>query len=161
MTRQNVIYSMFAVLVLAATYITATQAANALEYYYTLVYWHLATILPAFAVGTYLMLSRKGTPFHRVLGRFYMVSMLLTAVISLMMPAQIGPTVLGHFGLIHLFSLLAIQSVLEAWFAIRKGDIKRHAKAMMGLYLGGLILAGGFTFMPGRMLHGWLLSVIG
>lgn len=161
MTKQNVIYPMFAVLVLVATYITAMQAVGALEYYYTLVYWHLATILPAFAVGTYLMLSRKGTPLHRSLGRFYMVSMLLTAIITLMMPAQVGPTLFNHFGLIHLFSLLAIESVFEAWFAIRRGDVKRHAKSMIGLYIGGLIIAGGFTFMPGRMLHGWLFGIIG
>ena len=37
--------------------------------YHQLAYLHLATVLPAFALGTYLLLNRKGTPIHRRLGR--------------------------------------------------------------------------------------------
>lgn len=156
MTKQLAIYPILASLVLLATYLSVAQTSGLVDYYYTLAYWHLATVLPAFAVGTYLMLVRKGSSLHKQLGRFYMVAMLLTAMISLFMPAQLGPTILDHFGFIHLFSLLAFYSVLEAWLAISRGDVKRHAKAMIGLYVGGLIIAGSFAFMPGRLLHQWL-----
>ena len=72
--------------------------------YLPLAYAHLATIVPAFVIGAYMMFARKGSPRHRLLGKTYMLLMLATAVITLFMPALVGPTLLGHFGFIHLFS---------------------------------------------------------
>jgi len=40
--------------------------------YLQLAYLHLATIVPAFLIGTALLFMRKGTPRHRLLGRIYM-----------------------------------------------------------------------------------------
>ena len=37
--------------------------------YLPLAYAHLATVLLAFVIGTYLMFARKGNPLHRLLGR--------------------------------------------------------------------------------------------
>ena len=124
--------------------------------YMMLAYLHLATILPAFLIGTFLLLNRKGTPWHRLLGKAYMVLMLLTAVITLCMPASVGPQFLHHFGFIHLFSVMVIWTVPSAYMAARRGDIKTHRSNMLGMYVGGLLIAGGFAFMPGRLLHHWL-----
>ncbi len=126
--------------------------------YLPLAYAHLATVLPAFAIGTYMMIARKGDRFHRLLGKGYMLLMLTTAIITLFMPALVGPRLLNHFGFIHLFSVLAIWSVPSAYVAARKHDIKSHRSSMIGLYVGGLIIAGGFAFMPGRLLHRWLFA---
>ena len=87
-----------------------------------------------------------------------MLLMLLTAAVTLFMTAEVGPTLLGHFGFIHLFSLLVFYSVPAAYIAIRKGDIKKHRMNMLGLYFGGLVIAGAFTFVPGRLLHTWILA---
>lgn len=87
-----------------------------------------------------------------------MLLMLATALIALFMPAEIGPTILGHFGYIHLFCLLVAYSVPTAFFAARKGNIKKHKRSMIGLYVGAILIAGVFTFMPGRLLHTWLLT---
>jgi uncharacterized membrane protein len=84
--------------------------------------------------------------------------MLVTAVVTLFMSAEIGPTLLGHFGFIHLFSLLVFYSVPTAYLAIRSGNIKKHRDSMIGLYVGGILIAGGFTFVPGRLLHTWLIG---
>lgn len=121
--------------------------------YLQLVYAHLATIFPAFLIGTYLMLRHKGTPMHKVLGRIYMVLMFVTAIITLFIPAHGAPRVIGHLGWIHLFSFLTLFSVPQAYFAVRRGDIKTHRGAMIGLYVGGLLIAGSFAFMPGRMMN--------
>jgi uncharacterized membrane protein len=126
-----------------------------MQYYY-LAYSHLATIVPAFLIATYLLIRRKGTPNHKVLGKIYMVLMLVTATITLFMPAQVGPRVVGHFGFIHLFSLLVFWSVPMAFINARRGDVKGHRSSMIGLYVGGLLIAGSFAFMPGRLLHSWL-----
>jgi uncharacterized membrane protein len=121
--------------------------------YTALMYLHLATVLPAFALGTGMMLMTKGTPLHKALGKIYMVLMLSTGLITLAMPAKIGPTLLGHFGMLHGFSLLTLKAVPTAYLAARRGDIKKHRRNMIGLYVGGILLAGAFTLLPGRFLH--------
>ena len=124
--------------------------------YTQLAYLHLATVIPAFGIGTLQLLKRKGTPIHKRLGRIYMMLMLATALITFAMPAQVGPQFLHHFGFIHAFSLLALFSVPTAYVAARRGDLNAHRATMIGLYVGGILIAGAFAFAPGRMLHGWL-----
>jgi uncharacterized membrane protein len=126
--------------------------------YTQLAYLHLATVLPAFAIGAFQLLRRKGTPSHKLLGKIYMVLMLLTGLITLAMPAEVGPRFLGHFGFIHLFSFLTLYSVPSAYLAIRRGNIKVHRANMIGLYIGGILIAGSFALAPGRMLHAWLFG---
>lgn len=124
----------------------------------SLVVAHLAAILPALLIGTALMGMKKGTGPHRALGKIYLLLMLFTGVITLFIPAQVGPQWLGHFGYLHLLSLLTLYTVPTAWLAARRHQWRRHAAAMIGLYVGGLLVAGGFALMPGRLLHGWLLG---
>jgi uncharacterized membrane protein len=113
---------------------------------------HLSTIGPAFIIATYMMLIKKGTAQHKFLGRIYMVLMLFTAMVTLFMSAQVGPTLFDHFGFIHLLSVLVLYSVPSAYFAIKAGDVKKHKLNMIGLYIGGMVVAGGFTLVPGRFL---------
>lgn len=126
--------------------------------YLQLAYGHLATVLPAFLIGTFLLLRGKGTPAHRLLGKIYMTLMLLTAFITLFMPAVVGPTLFSHFGFIHLFSVLVIYCVPAAYFAARAHNIPKHQGNMIGVYVGGILVAGTFALMPGRLLHGWLFG---
>jgi uncharacterized membrane protein len=126
--------------------------------YIHLTYLHLLTVVPAFIIGTYLLLKRKGTPKHKALGKIYMVLMLITAIISLFMPAQLGSTFLNHFGYIHLLSLLTLYAVPAAYFYINKGNIRGHKRSMIILYCGGILVAGTFALMPGRLLNTWLFT---
>jgi len=126
--------------------------------YTQLAYLHLATVVPAFFLGALQLFRRKGTPGHRLIGKIYMLLMLATGVITLMMPAEVGPRFLNHFGFIHIFSLMALFGVPSAYIAARRGHIKAHRGAMLGLYLGGILIAGAFAFSPGRMLHEWLFG---
>ena len=59
---------------------------------------------------------------------------------------------------IHLLSLLTIWTVPAALIAAKSGQIKVHRQNMIGLYFGGLLLAGAFAFAPGRLLHDWLFG---
>jgi uncharacterized membrane protein len=126
--------------------------------YLQLAYLHLSSILPAFIIGTFLLLNRKGSPGHKLLGKIYMVLMLFTALVTLFMPAQIGPTIFGHFGLIHLFSILVLYAVPIAYFAARNGNVQKHKRNMLGVYVGGILVAGAFALAPGRLLHSWLFN---
>ena len=121
--------------------------------YDQLVYVHLGTVLPAFAIGTYLLLNRKGTPRHKALGRVYLPLMVVTGIATLFLPAEVGPRVLGHFGIIHAFSLLTLFSVPAAVICARRGDITAHRGYMIGVYVGGFLIAGSLAFLPGRRLH--------
>jgi uncharacterized membrane protein len=121
-------------------------------WYDTLSFVHLGTIAPAFLMATFMMVTKKGTEVHKLIGRIYMVLMLFTAMVTLLMSAQVGPRLFNHFGFIHLLSVLVLYCVPSAYWAIKNGNVKRHRLSMIGLYIGGLIVAGGFTLMPGRML---------
>jgi uncharacterized membrane protein len=126
--------------------------------YDILSYIHLSTIIPALIVGTYLIIQRKGTSIHMLLGKVYMLLMLFSATLTLFMSAQVGPTMLNHFGYIHLLSVFTIYCVPTAYIASRRGNIKRHRYYMIGLYFGGILVAGGFAMFPGRMLGDLLFS---
>jgi uncharacterized membrane protein len=126
--------------------------------YLQLAIFHLTTVLPAFLIGGYLLLGTKGTDIHKLLGKIYMVLMMVTAATTLFMEARVGPQFLGHFGWIHLLSLLVLTSVPRAWFAIRRGDQKTHMISMIMTYVGGILIAGSFALMPGRLLNDWLFG---
>lgn len=124
--------------------------------YLQLAYIHLATVLLAAVLGALLLFKKKGTASHRLVGKYYILLMLSTAVVALLMPAKVGPAFLGHFGFIHLFCFLVLYSVPAAYFAARNGGVAKHKYNMIGVYMGGILIAGAFTLMPGRLLHKWL-----
>jgi uncharacterized membrane protein len=124
----------------------------------SLSYIHLATVLLAFLIGTFILLSPKGTPRHRTLGKIFMVLMLSTAVLVLFIPARQPPMVFGYFGRNHLFVIPVAYFVPSAYFAAKRGDIRTHKANILGVYCGAIILAGIFAFAPGRLLHTWLFG---
>lgn len=104
----------------------------------------------ALALGAFILLARKGTPRHKLLGRIWGLAMLITAISSFWIN-QIR--LVGPFSPIHLLSVYAVYAVFEAVFAARRGDIKSHKKTMKALFVYGLILPGLLTFLPGRLLN--------
>ena len=123
-----------------------------------LTYLHLLTIVPCLFIGGYLLLWPKGTPVHRSLGITYMLLMLVTAFITLAMPAEISPFLFNHFGPIHGFSFMVLFSVPKAYIAVKNNNIRVHKINMIALYIGGILIAGLFTLAPGRMIHGWIFG---
>ncbi len=114
---------------------------------------HLATIVPAFLIGTWMIFaSRKGSPAHRALGYLYLALMTVTAIAALFIH-QTNPS--GPFGWswIHLFVPLTLFGVYGAIVTARTHDTKGHRSAMLGVYFGGMLIAGGLAFMPGRIMH--------
>ena len=59
------------------------------------------------------------------------------------------------FGLspIHLFVPLTLFGVASALYGARTHNIRAHRNAMIGTYIGGLLIAGSLAFMPGRIMH--------
>lgn len=126
--------------------------------YIQLTYWHLATVVPAFMMASFLLFTPKGTPRHKLLGKLVMLLILATSIITLFMPAHVGPSLYHHFGFIHILSVFVIYNIVSAYVAIKRGNIKLHKSNLVGVYLGGFFIAGSFALMPGRLLHTWLFG---
>jgi uncharacterized membrane protein len=110
----------------------------------------------ALIIGTYQLLSSKGSIGHRFLGYVWCALMGTVAVASLWIH---GINQFMGFSFIHLISLYVAVSLPMAVIAARQGKIKKHRGIMVGTYCGGLIVAGLLTFAPGRvlgkLLFGW------
>ena len=114
---------------------------------------HLATVLPAFVIGTYLIFfSTKGAPHHRALGYIYLTLMSVTAAAALFIH-QVNPNGFMGWSPIHLFVPLTFFGVVGAISGARTHNVKRHRGSMIGLYIGGILIAGALTFLPGRIMH--------
>ena len=109
---------------------------------------HIAAALTALLLGTVQLVGIKGTGLHRLIGWSWVVAMAAVAVSSLFI-RQINP---GSFSLIHLLSGWTLIALPMALFAIRRGRVARHASGMTWTFVGGLIVAGAFTFLPGRLM---------
>lgn len=109
---------------------------------------HVVAAMAALAIGTVLLIGVKGTRLHRTLGWTWVAAMGATAVSSLFIRA-INP---GAFSLIHLLSGWTIVALPMAVYAARRHRVAAHRRAMTGMFVGGLIVAGLLTFLPGRLM---------
>ena len=110
---------------------------------------HLAAAVICLALGAIQMLSPKGTLPHRLIGWIWVLLMMLLAGTSIFIKV-IFP---GHFSYIHLLTAWVLLITPLGVMAARRGNIAMHARSMTGLFYLGLITAGAFTFMPGRILY--------
>lgn len=119
-----------------------------------LVWVHLLTIATALALTPVLMLRRRGDRWHRRLGWTWAVAMFGTGVTSLFIRGIND----GGFSGIHLFSLLTIVSVPMLILTARAHKVQAHRSTVRWLIIGGLLIAGFFTFFPPRLLGFWLIG---
>jgi uncharacterized membrane protein len=110
---------------------------------------HLATVIAAFAIGTWMIVRPKGTPPHKALGRIFIVLTIATAVSTF----WIHSINRDGFSPLHLLAIYVLLGAPYAWWHARHGNIRRHRNAMISLYVGGIWIAGLFTLLPGRVLH--------
>jgi uncharacterized membrane protein len=109
---------------------------------------HLTAVMIALAIGVILLVGVKGTTMHRTLGWTWVVAMTTGAVSSLF----IRTINHGALSFLHLFSGWVIIMLPMAVAFARRHKVRVHARLMTGLFTGGLILAGAFAFIPGRLM---------
>lgn len=114
------------------------------------VQFHVATVVPAAILGVFIFLRPKGTAIHRLLGKIWVALMVATSVSTFFIHEL---KVFYGFSPIHLLSIFTIYGCLQSVYFARRGDIRRHKRIMQSVYLGGIVIAGGFTFLPGRIMH--------
>jgi uncharacterized membrane protein len=113
---------------------------------------HLASVIPAIPLGAYVLWRRKGDRLHRMLGRVWALLMLTAALSSFGLK---GLT--GGFSWIHILSIVIVVMIPRGIIQVMRQDIASHRRTMTLTYL-GLVGAGLFTFMPGRLLGFWLFG---
>lgn len=112
---------------------------------------HMCVAAGAFVLGLIMFSRRKGTWAHKMTGRVFALLMVLTALSAIFI-RQINN---GSFSWIHIFVPITFFALFETFFYIRKGDVKRHKRAVTGMFFGALLIPGFFSFMPGRTM--WML----
>lgn len=111
---------------------------------------HAVSAIIALVLGPFILFRKKGDARHRFLGRIW-VGVMALAVGSSWLISEMP--MLGRFSPIHIFSVMGTIALFQiVWYA-RNGHIQAHKSAARGLYFGGLIVAGTFTFMPGRIMN--------
>jgi uncharacterized membrane protein len=109
---------------------------------------HILAAVAALLIDAVILLRPKGRGLHKALGWSWVVAMGTTAVSSLFMTGLNG----NFYSLIHLLSGWTIIALPMAIFAIRNRKVETHRRAMTGMFLGGLLIAGALTFIPGRFM---------
>ena len=109
---------------------------------------HLVFAVMAFAIGLIQLLGPKGTLPHRILGWTWVV-MMMTVAISSFFIHVINPS---GFSLIHLLSAYVVCMLPLGVYAAKRHNIDLHRRIMRNTFIGGLLVAGVFTFFPGRLI---------
>ncbi len=109
---------------------------------------HIAAALSALVSGSVLLAGVKGTTLHKRLGWTWVVAMFVTAFSSLFIKV-VNP---GHWSFIHFLSGWVLIALPMGVVAIRRRNVALHRRLMTGLFIGGLVIAGAFTFAPGRLM---------
>jgi uncharacterized membrane protein len=109
---------------------------------------HVGAALLAFCLGLVLFAAPKGTLPHRTLGWIWVIFMTTVAVSSLFMTGLNG----NAYSLIHMLSGYVLISLPAGVIAARRHKVLVHQRAMTGMFLGGMVIAGAFTFFPGRLM---------
>ena len=91
---------------------------------------HLAAALLALGFGAIMWLRPKGTKSHKMIGRVFMILMLVTALTAIFI-REINR---GHFSWIHIFVPLTLVGVGQALWAIKNRNIKAHIGHVKNLF---------------------------
>ncbi|MCR9270923.1 MAG: DUF2306 domain-containing protein [Hyphomonadaceae bacterium] len=109
---------------------------------------HVIAALSAFFIGLVLLLAPKGFGLHRTLGWSWVLAMAVTATSSFFITGIMGDV----YSPIHAISAWTLLGLPFGVAAARRRDIKKHRQQMTGMFLGAMVIAGLFTFLPGRLM---------
>ncbi len=111
---------------------------------------HAFAAMAAFVLGIVQFAAPKGTLPHRTLGWIWVVLMATVAISSFWIHQirLVGPWSPIHF--LSIFTLIVLP--IAVWRA-RHHRVADHRRIMIFIFAGALVIAGLFTFVPGRVMH--------
>ena len=131
---------------------TASLLGSGHNLWSTVIIVHTALAVVAVALGAFVLFSRKGSTPHRYGGRVWVAMMASVALTSFWIKTS------GSFSWIHWLSIGTLVSLSIGVVMIKRGKVRHHQRWMQNTYFGGLIIAGGFTLLPNRLIGQWLWS---
>jgi uncharacterized membrane protein len=124
---------------------------------------HITVAIAAVLLGPFAIWARKSNivrpKLHRAVGYAWVTCMLLATGSAMWIRDYRLPNIAGYTP-IHLLVPFTLGSLGVAFYALARGNIRLHQSMMVRTYVGACLVAGGFTFMPGRLMHQWLMTVV-
>ena len=111
---------------------------------------HAFAAMAAFALGLVQFAAPKGTLPHRTIGWIWVGLMLAVAVSSFWIHTI---RLVGPFSPIHLLSILTLIVLPIGVWRAHSHRVADHKRIMTMMFCGALVIAGLFTFVPGRIMH--------
>jgi uncharacterized membrane protein len=116
---------------------------------------HMSAALGAIVLGPIAISARKGAVqrprLHRAFGYGFTTLMLAASISAMFIRDYKLPNIDG-FTPIHLLIPVTLLGLFNGFHALYRGDIARHRKGMVTLYLSACVTAGAFTLLPSRYL---------
>lgn len=109
---------------------------------------HIVAAISCFMIGLVLLLAPKGFGFHKTFGWAWVAAMAVTALSSFFITGLMG----SSYSPIHALSAWTLIGLPFGIAAIKRRDVKKHRESMTGMFIGGMAIAGLFTFLPGRTM---------
>jgi uncharacterized membrane protein len=106
--------------------------------------------MAAFVLGLVQFAAPKGTLPHRTIGWIWVVLMTIVAGSSFGIHEL---RIIGPFSPIHLLSIFTLATLPLAVLAAHRHQVPQHRSRMIWIFVGGLLIAGAFTFVPGRIMY--------
>lgn len=119
------------------------------------VQFHAFAAMAAFGLGIVQLAAPKGSLPHRTIGWIWVTLMLGVSVSSLFIHRI---RLWGPWSPIHLLSIFTIAMLVLAVRHARRHAVARHQRVMVFTFAGSLVVAGLFTFLPGRIMHAVLFG---
>ena len=111
---------------------------------------HAFAAMAAFALGIVQFSAPKGTLPHRTLGWIWVGIMTVVAASAFWIHEI---RLWGQWSPIHLLAIFTLVTLpLGVWYA-HNHLVRGHKTVMISIFCGGLLIAGIFTFVPGRIMH--------
>lgn len=116
---------------------------------------HTALALGAVVLTIAIFSLKKGNRYHRVMGWTWVIMLAAVAISSFWINTI---KLVGPLSPIHLLSIFVLWNLYRSVTAARSHRVADHKRAMQGLAFGALLIAGAFTFLPGRLMNAVLLG---
>lgn len=113
---------------------------------------HAVAAMAALIVGIIQLVAPKGTLPHRALGWVWVALILIISVSSFWIHGH-SWRLWRTWSPIHVLSIFTPLMLLIGVVLARKHDVRAHRITMVSIFTGALVIAGIFTFVPGRIMH--------
>ncbi|NBB96979.1 MAG: DUF2306 domain-containing protein [Alphaproteobacteria bacterium] len=111
---------------------------------------HAVAGLLAILLGPFALYLRSGTRLHKAAGYIWVSAMAVLALSSFGIHSF---AVIGPFSPLHGLALVTLWSLYEGIRRARAGQISIHRRVFHNLYWFGVMVAGVFNFLPGRVMN--------